>query len=113
MKVAKKSKEIPSWYRETLQLKQKGRREDVFLPMALQIMFDKLLCERIHGESSEASIREALRSKNIVIGMQKVIDEYNARIKVTNKKILKENKQVLRRLDDGEITPQEASRPNL
>lgn len=48
-----------------------------FLPMELQVQFDKLVCSRIHGLGPDGRIAESLTNKALIRTMTALIQDWN------------------------------------
>jgi len=72
--VQKKYREVPNYLRTAMRVSDaKGQRLDCFLPLELQIEFDKMLTSRVQGCTSVKQVREMLKPANLVIGMKSLI----------------------------------------
>ena len=96
-------KELPKLLRSALGCDQKGRSPDMFLPMLLQIEYDKVLVTRVNGCSFLTQVSEILSSGSIVAGMKSLIIKYNARVARSNAVVDKKNAKVLAAFQSGAI----------
>ena len=107
--IATRVKEIPNWLKSSLQLQgRKGKPEDHVLPMELMVEYDKVLNSRVNGLTKQSDIREALRRKNIVIGMSSLINRYNKRVALMNVKIDEKNTKLYNEWKEGNVNAQQA-----
>ena len=109
MSIAERAKEIPNWLKLSMhQEKQKGRTSSWFIPMPLQIQYDKVLNSRVNHCSSQQQIKEVLLTRHVMRGMQDVLDEYNQSQKVSNSKIDRKNTATYQAWEEGKITDDQA-----
>lgn len=109
MTLATHAKEVPNWLRFSLHMeKQKGRTEDWFIPMVLQVQYDKVLNARINDCSSNDDINELLLIKNVQKGMKEILHEYNQAANLANEKIDKKNLATYKAWEEEKITNDEA-----